>query len=31
MEVMSLICSGNYSSALSVIANQPETIEKIKT
>ena len=30
MEVMSLICSGNFSSALKVIANQKETIEKIK-
>jgi hypothetical protein len=31
MEVMSLICSGNFSSALKVIANQKETIEKIKS
>ena len=31
MEVMSLICSGDFSSALQVIANQKETIEKIKS
>ena len=31
LEVMSTICSGEFSSALEVIANQPETIEKIKS
>lgn len=31
MEVMSLICSGEHSKALKVIANQSETIEKIKS
>jgi hypothetical protein len=30
MDVMSLVCSGEFSSALKVIANQKETIEKIK-
>ena len=30
MELMSLVCSGEYSSALKVIANQKETIDKIK-
>jgi len=31
LEVMSLICAGNFSSALKVIANQDETIDKIKS
>jgi hypothetical protein len=31
LEIMSLICSGDFSSALKVIANQKETIEKIKS
>ena len=30
MDVMSLVCSGEFSSALKVIANQRETIDKIK-
>jgi len=30
MEMMSLVCQGEFSSALKVIANQRETIEKIK-
>ena len=30
MDVMSLVCSGEFSSALKVIANQKETINKIK-
>jgi len=31
LEVMSLICSGDFSSALQIVANQKETIEKIKS
>ena len=30
MEMMSLVCQGEFSSALKVIANQKETIDKIK-
>jgi len=31
LEIMSIICSGDFSSVMQVIANQEETIEKIKT
>lgn len=30
MEIMSLVCQGEFSSALKVISNQKETIDKIK-
>jgi hypothetical protein len=30
LQVMALICSGEFSSVLKVIANQDDTIEKIK-
>jgi hypothetical protein len=31
LEIMAVICSGEFSSVLEIIANQEETIEKIKT
>jgi hypothetical protein len=30
LEIMSIICSGDFASVLKVIANQKETIDKIK-